>query len=104
MNTSDRIFKLQGQLSSWSGTKKVACWLAIVAVGVSVAGAIFIGGEERRIGALAAPPPPSSSVFFFAAKLSRKFARLRLNSRCEAEPNQSLQPTRLIALSVRKAS
>jgi hypothetical protein len=53
MNTPDQTFKLQTQLSTWSGTKKVAGWLAISALALCAIGALLIFlGELRSVGDL----------------------------------------------------
>lgn len=56
MNTPDQIFKLQTQLSTWSGTKKVAGWLALISFALCAVGVVLIIiEEERSVGALASP-------------------------------------------------
>ena len=56
MNTPDQTFRLQGQLSTWSGTKKIAGWLAIIAFVLCAIGvALILFGQERSIVTLASP-------------------------------------------------
>lgn len=56
MTTPAQTFRLQTQLSTWSGTKKIAGWLAIVALALCAGSAVLIfAGKERGVVALASP-------------------------------------------------
>lgn len=56
MNTPEQTFRLQTQLSRWSGTKTIAGWLAIIALVLGATGVVLtLVGKESSVGVLASP-------------------------------------------------
>lgn len=56
MKTPDEVLNLQTQLSQWSGTKKVAEWLAIVGLAIFAGGVVLIVLGKMKAGVLAMSP------------------------------------------------
>ena len=69
MNTPEQIFRLQTQLSTWSGTKKIAEWLVVFACVLCVIGVVlYFIGEEKSVRSTVAP----LSVVVICALLRRE--------------------------------
>ena len=78
MNTADQTFKLQTQLSTWSGTKMIAGWLVIVAFALSGVGIILaFVGEVRGLGALSGPLFLAAMCTMVRSQATRKIAEIQ---------------------------
>lgn len=56
MKTPDEVLELQTRLSQWSGTKKVAEWLAIVGLAIFAGGVVLVLLGKMKAGALVTSP------------------------------------------------